>query len=89
MKSLVFFCVAALAVTGVAHGAASPYRYVVVSAGSSGASTSLALNFARGQAASLCRSRFRGTLIGFPRSSVVRRGSLYSASVSSTCQIPA
>jgi len=88
MRRFLSFAVVALTVVGTATAVANPYRYSTVQSTSAAASAGLALNFARGQAATLCQSRFRGRLIGFARSLVLKRGSLYSASVSATCQIP-
>lgn len=88
MRRFFSFGMAALTVAWTATAGANPYRYMMVQATSVASSAGLALNFARGQAAALCQSRFRGVLVGVPRSSVLKRGTLYSASVYATCQIP-
>jgi hypothetical protein len=88
VKGIFLFGVVALSAVAASHATANPYKYATVRATSSAATAGLALNFARGQAAALCQSRFRGTLIGIPRSSVLKRGSLFSASVIATCQMP-
>jgi hypothetical protein len=88
MRRLFSLSVVLLAVVGTESAVANPYNYRVVQATSSAVSAALALNFARGNAAALCWSRFHGTLIGFPRSTVLKRGTLYSATVSLTCQSP-
>lgn len=86
MNRIMFVGVIAMAFAGVAQSASTPYRYTVVRAESSGATAFFALNFARSQAAAICQSRFRGMLVGVPQSWVFKRGNMFSASVTVTCQ---
>jgi len=86
MNRIMFVGVVAMAFAGVAHAASTPYKYTVVRSESSGATAFFALNYARSQAAAICQSRFRGMLVGAPQSWVFKRGNMFSASVTATCQ---
>jgi hypothetical protein len=88
MARIIFVGCLALMVAGVANAAMALPRYTSVQASSSSISAALALNFARGQAAALCQSRFRGILVGIAHSSVIKMGTMYNASIWARCQIP-